>query len=1401
MKAIVEQYAKGEFRIDRPVVALSMNNFKMSIEAGTVYEGSFIVESKNEFPIKGMVYDSRYMLRFESHSFISRKYEVKYTFDATCLEAGQQFRGHINVVTDGGEFRLPYEINTVPPCVISRNHRNAAGTVSEERIDDLFKFSALAEKNWSEASRLFTSEAFRRTFISKDTHLRLVYEGLLSARSVDQAMEEFLVLAHKKRTVTLSTDTSKLEFSMPEEPEMIEIPLKKNTWGYTRSEVRSNAEFIVPEKKVITYQDFTANSCMLKVMISPEHVPDGENRGIITIENLYQKIEIEIHLSRPRKVKENQEDRLKELEMRQSKINLMQAYLDFRMDAIGLNEYISDTMEALRTLMELDPEEDIYRLAVMHMHILQGDYAKVEQEFLRIEADVDRSLMSNQEKCYYAYLKAMMLRAGASGLLAEDDTTLGKASGKKLDPDEVDEIVEKTANMLRRNYRTQEPKMFYFWLMLFVDPVLAEDKTALYRELTELYEEGENSPIIYFEFCDMLNSNPLMLKRLTNFEITAVKWGMRHNFLSDDVLNEFVKLASRNKEFVKQIFDVLREIYDRNEEEIRKRKRNLELKEKAAKEKSMRGKFSGEKFSKGLGFRGDSVFSADLYADDLYTPDRVEGITVSPAEEKDADEKDTGTFSENTDSEDDFIITGFDDEEERAAFEAEFKKGIQSSLKEDEDSEDDPLRLSSEGEAYDPEKRRMEERIKSSFDESSDQKYAETIRAREQEQILKKEKENLVVLGGICSMLISAGMLDHRYHRFYKAAVKASLKYIGLNECYIRSMDREKYELIPASVLMYLNYKNTLNEDELGYLYANVIFNKSQHMKIYHEYAPTMQDFMERMIMAGKVSDDLTVIYDEFLEPESVSSLFAGKLINIIFRRKLVCHNKNVRSVIISHNELSEPQHVPLTDGEAFVEVLSDNAAIIFEDKDGNRYAGSIAYHFERIVDEKAYMPICREYSPGDYRVLLFNYESIGEFTFKNAREVNAAREIINCKEISDELKQSACLNIIEYYHENLDADVLVKYLNRLDIEHLPHAAARTVIPYFIDMNLYDKAFMAVKLHGFNELEVKELYRLADYGVQASEGFLNEDLMAICLNIYKTGTVNAVILAYMTMNFNGSIDELAGLFKLAKDRVSDISLLAENTLAQMMFTGSNLEYIYDVFATYYNGSCRGLVVKAFLRFAAHNYLINDSQVPSYIFDALYTEMKKGNIDDEISSMAMLLYFSRLDRHTSEQKTWITDTATKFIDAGKILPFFSCFSAFLPLPQDVFLKTYLIYKTENIREVYVRYSTGSRVHEKNQEPMKEHRMEEVVRGLYMMEFVIFHGERLVYEIPDDPSGNARVMESEVLKKKSYNRHDRNRFEMINSMLVNQEMRHDQELLEELDRYINTVHLFEENLTVL
>ena len=47
MKGIVEQYARGEFKVDRPAVAISVSKIELNIEAGTVYDGEFTVDSSN----------------------------------------------------------------------------------------------------------------------------------------------------------------------------------------------------------------------------------------------------------------------------------------------------------------------------------------------------------------------------------------------------------------------------------------------------------------------------------------------------------------------------------------------------------------------------------------------------------------------------------------------------------------------------------------------------------------------------------------------------------------------------------------------------------------------------------------------------------------------------------------------------------------------------------------------------------------------------------------------------------------------------------------------------------------------------------------------------------------------------------------------------------------------------------------------------------------------------------------------------------------------------------------------------------------------------------------------------------------------------------------------------------
>ena len=153
-------------------------------------------------------------------------------------------------------------------------------------------------------------------------------------------------------------------------------------------------------------------------------------------------------------------------------------------------------------------------------------------------------------------------------------------------------------------------------------------------------------------------------------------------------------------------------------------------------------------------------------------------------------------------------------------------------------------------------------------------------------------------LNVICGILIRNHRYDMAYHEYYSKALEDNLKYIGLNECFLKSMDKSRYDLIPEAILRYFLYKNTLDEKELAYLYANIIMNKEANGSVYNEYTPSMTAFMEKMIVKGEVNDDLTVIYDEFLEPETVSEEFAPTLINIIFRRKFVCRNKNIKTVM-----------------------------------------------------------------------------------------------------------------------------------------------------------------------------------------------------------------------------------------------------------------------------------------------------------------------------------------------------------------------------------------------------------------------------------------------------------------------------------------------------------------------
>lgn len=1189
MKSKVEQYAKGDFYVEYPQVTFSKSHLQLKIESGSIYTGEILVTSENDIPMKMMVYDDAYLLRFKEHSIVGKSGKIELTFDATKRRRGATFEGTIYIIGNGMEKKIPYNIEVVAPFI------DADGVA----LEDLMKFSALAEQNWDKALDIFYSDEFVKTLLRGNSEYIQAYRSIKDSKDSNQALEEFLVYIHKKRAMMLQVEHDRFQYNFPKMREEHQLLLRKNTWGYCKMSVRTDAKFIILHQDSVCSRDSEESYCTISYTLDPEMLDENDvSNGTIIFENTYQKIEVAITIRKPEEtsrilIHRDRDYHLEKLEV----AALVQNYINYRIGLVDLQRFIDKTKESLNALITYQPRMGVYRLGLLHMLILAGKEENAKQELRRMEADMDKALQGSKEHCYYLYLKA---------LLSKDVRQIVNA---------CEEIEEYLAN--------ENDKIFYFWLLLNLDERYQKDKAWLFTQIEGLYLGGYESPILALEICDLMNQEPLLLKKLTKVEISALRFGLRNNYLSKEAEEEFLHLVLKEKSFRVTVFRLLCRIYDRD------------------------------------------------------------------------------------------------------------------------------------------------------------------------------GKPEIVKL--MCALLIRGGKLDERYHNYYLDGIKCGFKIVGIQENYLRSMNRSRYDLIPDSVLRYFNYKSELTDSEYAYLYANVITNKRRYLGQYEEYLPNMEAFMRKQIVKGNMSDDLSIIYSEFLRPQSVNANFASSLPNVIFKRKLTVANNNIVAVVVSHEELQEEIIAPVVNHVAYVDLITESAVVSLVDKGENRYVSTIPYKLQKLVDEESYMNLLEQYCSDDYHYVLYQYYTKKAYEPTDAREVNIARDILSFKQISEETRQQAIFGIVKYYREHLDIDILASYLKRVDIEYVSKKDAVFYMESLLLVGMFDLGYEAIKRFGYQGIETDGLIRLVEalkgYSQYASE----ETLIAIAMHIFKTGHESPEVLSYMVDHYQGSLKDMVRLWRRAATRLSRLDMLEENIICETLYAEQWYKDVFDIFAAFVKKKRRGMVIKAFFKRAAFAYLIEDKELPETFFEALYQQILTEDWKDDMCLAAMLCFFSRQAKLEEGELAFVKTQVEGFVKRGILLPFFRSFKQYMKLPKDLFLMTYVVVKDKAGKEINFKY--GIQVGVDKPECKSVARMMEVLPGYYMKEFVLFHGENLLYEMPEEIATRTKVFESEGMKAKGEAEEYENRFEMLNSMLLNQEIGENQMLIDKIDKYLKLVAIVEENLQVM
>lgn len=502
----------------------SVLNLELSMHQGESVEGSFVVCVQEQGLAEGTVFSSDIHMECLTGEFTGREEEIFYRFSSEGLEEGEVLEGKFSIISNYGEYELPYRI-TIKSSVIE------SGMGS---IRNMFHFANLAKANWEEAVKIFYSPEFKNIFKSgADRQYYSAYKGLSAVYGNEQNMEEFLLEINKKQQVEFTAGQTEILVEDPAGVTGHSLDIIKNGWGYVHLNIEAEGEFLQIEKQQVTDDAFLGNVYHLNFHVDSDRLHAGRNYGCIRIYNSHMELIV------PVTAVCNAEQRRSYGIRREKKrllVQLMEYYLAFRGKRISTRTWMGETEKLVERLSALDAKDIQTRLFQAQLLITQERFNEAKWQMERLEDEVTKE-SSPEIWCYYLYLTT---------LYSEDDR-----------------YVDAVAERVERIYLAHRDSWRIAWLMMHLREEYTKSPTRRFLLLEEQFKKGCVSPVLYVEAWHLLELNPTLLRRLNPFEIQVLHFAAKKELLTQDIIVQIRYQAQKLKEYSSQVFYILKECYEK----------------------------------------------------------------------------------------------------------------------------------------------------------------------------------------------------------------------------------------------------------------------------------------------------------------------------------------------------------------------------------------------------------------------------------------------------------------------------------------------------------------------------------------------------------------------------------------------------------------------------------------------------------------------------------------------------------------------------------------------------------------------------------------------------------------------------------------------------------------------
>ena len=141
----------------------------------------------------------------------------------------------------------------------------------------------------------------------------------------------------------------------------------------------------------------------------------------------------------------------------------------------------------------------------------------------------------------------------------------------------------------------------------------------------------------------------------------------------------------------------------------------------------------------------------------------------------------------------------------------------------------------------------------------------------------------------VCVLLIKGEKTQPCYFKWYVRGVENGLRITGLYEYYMASMEEPDIQNMPQVIRMYFAYDTSLDYRRRAAIYRRITENRDSDAQTYRNYRAAIEKFTFDQLEAGRINDDLIVLYRAFLRKSMLTAKTAKKLSRILCSYEVLC--------------------------------------------------------------------------------------------------------------------------------------------------------------------------------------------------------------------------------------------------------------------------------------------------------------------------------------------------------------------------------------------------------------------------------------------------------------------------------------------------------------------------------